>query len=110
MINMKNLNTAEQAEQFLKDCGFKHLAPLSGIHEYIREKEGDKEYCFQINGADLSNIESFNEIVVFTINGIDTSTTPMYCYIKQYPNFKAMIDGEKHRNIFNDGFKNWNIQ
>lgn len=109
-INMKNINTAEQAEKFLKDCGFiGYHSVFSGVGEYIADKENDELYCYQINGEDITRVADLNEAVIFTINGKDPSITPLYSYSKEYYNFKEMIDGEKHRNIFNEGFKNWKL-
>jgi hypothetical protein len=75
--------------------------------EYIKEKAGDELYCYQINGEGISKIESLDEPAIFCINGKDPSITPMYSYSKEYPNLKALVMGESHRNIFKNGLKNW---
>lgn len=109
------VKTAKQIEMFLRSAGFEYLASLpkngnyhaSGCAEYV--KPIDNLYSYQINGEGLSEIKSIHDAVIFSENGSDPSVIPTYRHHIHYSNFIEMINGEKHRGIFNEALKNYNI-
>lgn len=114
------VKTGKHIELFLRNCGFQYCASLgkrgcpypSGCCEFLADIKDNKQfdsnlYCFQINGQGLSEIQSINEPVLFSINGKDPSITPLFAYSKEYQNFKAMIEGESDKFDFSPAFKNW---
>ena len=116
------VKTGKNVEMFLRDCGFDYFASLgkrgcafpSGCCEFVANIPNDskfdnKLYCFQINGEGISEIESIDEPVVFSVNGKDPSITPLFTYSKTYPNFKAMIEGELDKGCFSSALKTWRL-
>lgn len=116
------IKNAKNIEMFLRDCGFDYFASLgkrgcpypSGCCEYLADIKDNKQfdntlYCFQVNGQGLSEITSVDEPVIFSVNGKDPSITPMYAYSKEYPNLKAMIEGESDKVDFSSALKNWRL-
>lgn len=108
----KIVKTQKQIRTFLMDCGFEPAWPTGhGLQSYMKEIKGDHLYEYQINGCDISDIETIDEIVFFTENGIDPDKTPMYRYSVEYPNLKAMVEAESKRGIdFSRGLKKWNLK
>ena len=105
------IKTGKNIEIFLKDVGFSYFASLprkenqaSGCCEY--HLPIDKNRLFQINGLGLSEIESLKDPVEFSIQNTDTM---MGEYNKEYPDFEAMVNGEKDKVDFSVGFKRWEL-
>jgi len=98
MKPQKKVNYSKIIQSFLKACGFECI-DSGGFCEFLKEIKGDDLYVYQINGEDISQITTPNELVIFSENGKDPDKTPMYRYCKEYPNFKSMVEGESKRGI-----------
>ncbi len=105
----QQIKIAADIRRFLGLCGFQYTAAGNGCHEFTKEKKGDKLYCYQINGEGLAEIKSPNEKIIFSINGIDPSVTPLAIYTKEYPNLQALVDGEKEKINFEPAFEKWTL-
>lgn len=116
------IKTPKNIEMFLRESGFDYFASLgkrgcpypSGCCEFIADIKDNKKfdntiYCFQINGEGLSEIQSIDEPVIFSVNGKDPSITPLAIYSKEYPSFKAMIEGESDKVDFSSALKTWRL-
>ncbi len=79
----------DDVDKLLLNKGFKHIAAGNGCHEYWNESY--KEGLFQINGEELSKIESFVEPVFFSI------FTPecVSIYEKRYENLIELLQQEE---------------
>lgn len=118
IFKKRALTTANHIPRFLKDCGFDafeskislaHNPYGSGVHEYWAENPNEKLYNYQVNAIGLSEITAINDPIIFSINGIDPSITPLPKYTKQYPSFIDMVLGEQYTGIFNKGLLKWNL-
>lgn len=110
-MNKKNIKSKEDIRQFLIDCGFDPAwGKGSWLQAYMKKITGDRLYEYQINGRDISEIETLEEAVFFTENGIDPSIIPMFRYSVEYPNLKAMVEAESKRGIdFSGGLEKWSL-
>lgn len=107
----KIIKTQKDIRTFLIDCGFKPAwSEGNWLQAYMKKIKDEDLYEYQINGCDISDIETLDETVFFTENGIDPSITWMYRYSEEYPNLKAMVEAETKRGIdFSGGLKKWSI-
>lgn len=95
-------------QKFLAICGFARISYNGTFCEYHKEIKGDDIYDYQINGLDISDIDTIDEPCIFSENGIEPSETPMYRYSQEYPDFRSMIKGESKRGVdFSKGLKKY---
>lgn len=104
----KIITTKKNIRSFLIASGFKPAwCKESVTQEYIKPIADEDLYVYQINGEDITDIESLEEPVLFSENGKDPIETPMYRYSEKYPNLKAMVDGEIKRGVIFKGLRKW---
>lgn len=108
VMDKKIVKTKKDIRSFLIASGFKPAwCKESVTQEYIKPIADEDLYVYQINGEDITDIESLDEPVFFSENGKDPAETPMYRYSKQYPNLKAMVEGERKRGVVFKGLRKW---